>query len=306
MKNEAFEKIRETSGVLVNSDQLEAERKKAEDLLVESGKAAERLALINLLSGNVGFSVFGSARFKEGSLEYEFYRNLAASIVMACRENISIITGGAFGVMGAAGKGAREIIDLRNLSNSEVLGIRVDLPFEETDNPDLTKLIEAVTFGTRLDLFWANSLGGVYMGEGGIGTNLEMAFMLQLLQVEHLPKDMPLIFHPRWQELLDTLDKICYTNRLDEGLTPTISKGDMNPIEFMDHHDDIAQLVQDWHMSLMRILEKVANTDKQLVYDEDAGFYIPAEDYKHALHVAVDDNDSLSRFRKKVANFTNY
>ncbi|MGI9474503.1 MAG: LOG family protein [Rubripirellula sp.] len=130
-------------------------------------------------------TIFGSARAKPGSKMYDEVKQLAASLSdLGC----DIITGGGPGLMAAANEGAAQA-DLQGKTKS--VGIRVDLPFEQENNPFVEQMFEHGTFFTRLHHFVIASDAFV-VTPGGIGTVLETIMVWQLLQVRHL-HDTPLI-----------------------------------------------------------------------------------------------------------------
>lgn len=82
------------------------------------------------------------------------------------------------------------------------VGIRVELPFEQSVNPFVGEAFEHQTFFTRLHHFVLMS-DAFIVAPGGIGTVLESTMIWQLLQVRHL-HDTPLIFTGKmWQGLVD-------------------------------------------------------------------------------------------------------
>src|SRR5215468_620303 len=72
-------------------------------------------------------TIFGSARAKPGTFAYEEVKRVAKALAeMGCE----IITGGGPGLMQAANEGAAAVPH-----HGGSVGIRVDLPFEQTVNP---------------------------------------------------------------------------------------------------------------------------------------------------------------------------
>lgn len=132
-------------------------------------------------------TIFGSARAAPQSFAYEQVKLIAKSLAeMDC----NIITGGGPGLMQAANEGAAEA---NAPQRSRSIGIRVELPFEQTVNPFVQEAYMHETFFSRLHHFVLTSDAFVIV-PGGIGTTLEAMMVWQLLQVGHIPKDMPLIF----------------------------------------------------------------------------------------------------------------
>lgn len=140
-------------------------------------------------------TIFGSARTEPGNWVYDEVRQLCAGLsAMGC----DIVTGGGPGLMEAANRGASEG-DV--LSTTDSIGIRVQLPFEQTVNPFVEQAYEHGTFFTRLHQFVLMSDAYVVV-PGGIGTLLEATMIWQLLQVRQL--DVPLVFAgPMWKGLVD-------------------------------------------------------------------------------------------------------
>jgi len=140
-------------------------------------------------------SIFGSARTEPGNWVYDEVRQLSAGLTaMGC----DIVTGGGPGLMEAANRGASEG---DALAATDSIGIRVQLPFEQTVNPFVEQAYEHGTFFTRLHQFVLMSDAYVVV-PGGIGTLLEATMIWQLLQVRQL--DVPLVFAgPMWNGLVD-------------------------------------------------------------------------------------------------------
>lgn len=140
-------------------------------------------------------TVFGSARTEADHWVYEEVERLCAGLsALGC----DLVTGGGPGLMEAANRGAA----LGNPgSGAENIGIRVQLPFEQSANPFVGEVFSHGTFFTRLHQFVLMSDAYVVV-PGGIGTLLETTMVWQLLQVRQL--DAPLILvGPMWRGLID-------------------------------------------------------------------------------------------------------
>lgn len=132
-------------------------------------------------------SIFGSARAKPGDFAYEQVKLIAHDLAhMGC----DIVTGGGPGLMQAANEGAAEG---GAPHRSRSVGIRVDLPFEQSVNPFVTESYQHETFFSRLHHFVLASDAFIIV-PGGVGTTLEATMVWQLIQVGHIKKDTPLIF----------------------------------------------------------------------------------------------------------------
>ena len=145
---------------------------------------------------NYRVTIFGSARLKPGTFAYESVKKLAAALT---RMGCDIMSGGGPGLMQAANEGALSV-DPKALHRS--VGIRVDLPFEQTINPFVGQAYEHRTFFSRLHHFMIISDAFVIV-PGGIGTLLELSLAWQLLQVRKL-YNTPLIFVGKmWVDLVE-------------------------------------------------------------------------------------------------------
>jgi hypothetical protein len=141
-------------------------------------------------------TIFGSARIQPNQEVYVEVKRLAAELT---RMGCGIVTGGGPGLMQAANEGAREA-DEKNPQRS--VGIRVDLPFEQTVNPFVGEVFEHRTFFSRLHQFVMLSEAFIVV-PGGIGTVLELAMIWQLLQVRKLYGTPLVLLGPMWKGLVE-------------------------------------------------------------------------------------------------------
>ena len=140
-------------------------------------------------------TVFGSARTEEAHFVYEEVERMCAGLAaLGC----DVVTGGGPGLMEAANRG----VALGNPDGAaENIGIRIQLPFEQSANPYVENLYNHGTFFTRLHQFTLMSDAFVVV-PGGIGTLLETVMVWQLVQVRQL--DTPLVLvGPMWRGLID-------------------------------------------------------------------------------------------------------
>ncbi len=140
-------------------------------------------------------TIFGSARTQPGNWVYDEVKQMCAGLsALEC----DIVTGGGPGLMEAANRGAMEGDEA---AAADSIGIRVQLPFEQSVNPFVEQAYEHGTFFTRLHQFVLMS-DAYIVAPGGIGTLLEASMIWQLLQVRQL--DAPLVFAgPMWKGLVD-------------------------------------------------------------------------------------------------------
>jgi len=140
-------------------------------------------------------TVFGSARTDADHWVYEEVERMSAGLAaMGC----DLVTGGGPGLMEAANRGGALG---HPEGEAESIGIRVQLPFEQSANPFAKEVFSHGTFFTRLHQFVLMSDAYVVV-PGGIGTLLETTMIWQLVQVRQL--DTPLILvGPMWRGLID-------------------------------------------------------------------------------------------------------
>jgi len=140
-------------------------------------------------------TVFGSARTEADHWVYEEVERMCAGLAaLGC----DLVTGGGPGLMEAANRG----VALGNPDGEGAnIGIRVQLPFEQSANPYVEDVFSHGTFFTRLHQFVLMSDAYVVV-PGGVGTLLEMTMVWQLLQVRRLNAPLILV-GPMWRGLID-------------------------------------------------------------------------------------------------------
>jgi uncharacterized protein (TIGR00730 family) len=140
-------------------------------------------------------SIFGSARVKPHTPEYELAVNLAQKIA---NKGFSVITGGGPGIMEAANKGARQV-------GRPSCGLTIELPFETGANSfvDTPFHLHFRYFFVRKVMFVRYAKAFVAL-PGGYGTLDELFEALTLIQTQKI-KSFPiyLVGKSYWQGLLD-------------------------------------------------------------------------------------------------------
>jgi uncharacterized protein (TIGR00730 family) len=180
-------------------------------------------------------SIFGSARTKENQ---EYYQ-LAVRIAQKITDNgYGIITGGGPGIMEAGNRGA-------HLAGGTSVGLNIDLPFEQHDNPyiDKDKSIDFDYFFVRKVMFVKYSQGFVVM-PGGFGTLDELFEAITLIQTHKIDRfPIILVGTEFWRGLLDWIKKTL----ISEG---NISPKDIDLINIVDTEDEVLKILNDFYKEI--------------------------------------------------------
>lgn len=178
-------------------------------------------------------SIFGSARTKPGEMYYELAVKVAQKIV---DQGYGIITGGGPGIMEAGNKGA-------NLGGGTSVGLNIDLPFEQHDNPyiDSDKNLDFDYFFVRKVMFVKYSQGFVVM-PGGFGTLDELFEAITLIQTGKIDKfPIILVGTEFWSGLLDWI-KFTLSEKVK-----TISIDDLDLVELVDTEDEVVEILNKFY-----------------------------------------------------------
>ena len=158
---------------------------------------------IESLSGiGAAVSIFGSARSKPDSWEYQSARRLARTL---SAEGIAVITGGGPGVMEGANYGAEEEVGTS-------VGLNIELHKEQLANPYLDIDLDFRYFFTRKFLLIRYAIGfAIY--PGGFGTVDELFELLTLVQTgKLLRRPIVLVGSGYWQGLYQWMEEQLITN----------------------------------------------------------------------------------------------
>lgn len=178
-------------------------------------------------------SIFGSARTKPGEKYYELAVKVANKIV---DQGYGIITGGGPGIMEAGNKGA-------NLGGGTSVGLNIDLPFEQHDNPyiDTNKSLDFDYFFVRKVMFVKYSQGFVVM-PGGFGTLDELFEAITLIQTGKIDKfPIILVGSEFWGGLMDWI-KSTLADKVR-----TVSAEDLDLIHLVDTEDEVVKILDDFY-----------------------------------------------------------
>lgn len=181
----------------------------------------------------VAVSVFGSARSKPGTPEYELATEIAAGLTKA---GYAIITGGGPGIMEAANKGAAA-------ANGVSVGLGIELPLEAGLNDYVNVGVEFRYFFVRKTVFIKYSQAFVVL-PGGFGTMDELFEALTLVATGKITKfPIVLVGTEYWSGLLDWMK----TTMLAEG---KIGAAELALLHVADDPDEIVKIVTEAHEGL--------------------------------------------------------
>jgi uncharacterized protein (TIGR00730 family) len=178
-----------------------------------------------------GGDVAAAEKQVEMSAYYEAARDLAGRLTEWSKglgENARrfvICTGGGPGIMEAGNRGASEAKGLN-------VGLTISLPFEEEENPWISRELDFRFHYFFMRKFWFTYLAkAVVFFPGGFGTLDELFEILTLVQTQKLKKRMPLVLFGSsfW-------DKVVNMDAMVEA--GTISPGDVDLVHRTDSVDD--------------------------------------------------------------------
>lgn len=151
-------------------------------------------------------TIFGSARFPEGTPYYDQTRRFAAE---AAKLGFTILTGGGPGLMEAANRGAKDV-------GGRSVGCNIILPMEQHPNPYLDKWVNMRYFFVRKTLLIKYSYAFVIM-PGGFGTLDELFEAMTLIQTGKI-KDFPVIIFDKeyHKEIIEHIEKMRVMKTISE------------------------------------------------------------------------------------------
>lgn len=175
-------------------------------------------------------SVFGSARTKPDSPEYELAVDIGARLHEA---GYAVITGGGPGIMEAANKGCDE-------NGGLSVGLGIELPFEQKLNDHLDIGLEFRYFFVRKTMFVKYSQAFVVL-PGGFGTLDELFEAITLVQTKKITRFPIVLVGTRfWGGLLDWVKESMLTSG-------KISPQDIDLIHLTDDPAEVVRIIIEGH-----------------------------------------------------------
>lgn len=189
-----------------------------------------REGIASLADIGAAVSIFGSARSKPDTWEYQASRDLARHLA---REGITVVTGGGPGVMEAANLGA-------DGEPGSSVGLNIELPHEQLANRYLDIDLDFRYFFTRKFLLIRYAIGFAIF-PGGFGTVDELFELLTLVQTGKLTRrPIVLVGREYWSGLYQWLVEQLQSQGF-------ISDDDLDIVRIVDSADEAAQILLDYY-----------------------------------------------------------
>jgi uncharacterized protein (TIGR00730 family) len=189
-----------------------------------------------------GVSIFGSARTQADDPDYAAAQETAA---LLARDGFAVITGGGPGIMEAANRGAFEAGGLS-------IGCNIELPFEQSSNPYLTRGLKFKYFFVRKMMFVKYSLGFIIF-PGGFGTLDELFEALTLIQTQKIRNFPVVLFGTKyWEGLLNWVRDF----GLKEG---KLTEEDLKRLHLTDSPAEVVKIIVDSQSSFLNPANNVAD-----------------------------------------------
>ena len=175
-------------------------------------------------------SIFGSARLAP---ETEIAQKVEALAQKIANMDYAVVTGGGFGIMGAANKGASQA------EKGVSIGINIELPFEQKLNEFVDESLDFHHFYSRKVTLAYSAEAYIYC-PGGFGTMDEFFEILTLKQTNKIP-DVPIILYGKYfWEPLEQYFKDTFLKTGEE----TISPEDLNLYVITDSDEEVLEIIR--------------------------------------------------------------
>ncbi|HYI93269.1 MAG TPA: TIGR00730 family Rossman fold protein [Bryobacteraceae bacterium] len=176
---------------LATSRTPEREKQRLDRIMQEFTTGFERLYRLG-----PAVTVFGSARFPEGSANYQLGVEVGRELA---RAGFAVITGGGPGIMEAANRGAKE-------AGGVSIGCNIVLPHEQKPNPYVDEMVSFNYFFARKVMLVKYSCAFICL-PGGFGTLDEMFEAATLIQCRKIgPFPLILLGCAFWQNLIELME----------------------------------------------------------------------------------------------------
>lgn len=189
--------------------------------------AEERLAKTKAEGGDVQFAenALHMSRYYEDTRELARRMTEWSKSLEDENRRFVVCSGGGPGIMEAANRGASE-------AKGENIGLNISLPFEQNDNPYITRKLSLEFHYFFMRKFWFSYLAkAMIIMPGGFGTFDEFMEVVTLIQTHKIKKRMPIVLYGSeyWDQVVN------FEPMVRMG---TISPGDPNLFHRADTVDD--------------------------------------------------------------------
>jgi uncharacterized protein (TIGR00730 family) len=170
---------------------------------------------------------------------YEATRELAGRLTQWSKSlegtdrRFVVCSGGGPGIMEAANRGASE-------ARGDNIGLNISLPFEQNDNPYITRRLSFEFHYFFMRKFWFSYLAkAIVVMPGGFGTLDELFEVLTLVQTLKIKKKLPIVVFGReyWSRIID------FAPMVEDG---TISPEDLDLFYSTDSVDEAYEYIVAW------------------------------------------------------------
>ncbi|WP_145062816.1 LOG family protein [Engelhardtia mirabilis] len=173
------------------------------------------------------------SRYYEATRELSFRLTEWSKSLEGTDRRFVICSGGGPGIMEAANRGASE-------AKGENIGLNISLPFEQNDNPYITRRLSFEFHYFFMRKFWFSYLAkAVVVMPGGFGTLDEFFELITLVQTFKIKKKIGVVLFgvDYWEKVLNLEPMI------EHG---TISPGDLDMFHRTDSVDDAYDYLTKW------------------------------------------------------------
>jgi len=179
-------------------------------------------------------TIFGSARKAQDNTITENAYEVAKRFAL---EGFAVVTGGGYGIMEAANKGAYD-------AGGDSIGLNILLPHEQSLNNYTTANFQFQHFFGRKVAMTLDASGYLYF-PGGFGTLDELFEIVVLQQTNKIPK-APIILVG--SDFWGPFDKVVRATMLEK--FHTINEEDLQLYEILDDHDEIIKRIKTYERQL--------------------------------------------------------
>ncbi len=246
-KNEAFLGSRSARSLRILSEYLEPASRfdelRIRDTIVVFGsarvlprdKAEQALADARAGRGDVAKAekALAMSRYYEDARELSYRLTEWSKSLEGTERRFVICSGGGPGIMEAANRGASE-------ARGENIGLNISLPFEQDENPYITRRLAFEFHYFFMRKFWFSYLAKAFViMPGGFGTLDEFMEVVTLVQTLKIRKKVAIVLYGT-----DFWDKVLSLEPLvDYG---TISREDLELFHRSNSVDDTYEFITDW------------------------------------------------------------